>query len=109
MTASQELPFEKMLRRLMDQRHLGVEELARCAEVHTKTVYDWLKGSSRPRPERMVAVARCLDVDVRELGASVYIEAREKVLANGPMSEDEIRFEISRLQALLDKKIGEDE
>ena len=98
------LPFNEQLRALMDDREVSVKELADCVDVSLKTVYDWLKGPSKPRDVRLQQIAYCLAADYDELALAVMTPRRQ---ALETLSKAQVKEQMSILQARL-KELGED-
>lgn len=56
----------EVLRKLLDERGISVQELARRSEVPKSNISTWLQGAS-PSVEQLDRVARCLGVSIEYL------------------------------------------
>lgn len=62
-----QVAFGARLRRLREQRHIGLISFARLVGVSKPTVWKWESGVVRPRQRSIEAVASILGVSEREL------------------------------------------
>lgn len=56
-----------MVRRAMLRQELSGVQLAARVDVNPSTVRNWLAGRTAPTPKKLTALARVLDLDVRDL------------------------------------------
>lgn len=77
----------EVLRRLLDDRGISIQELARKSGVPKTNISSWLQGSS-PSIEQLDKVARCMNVSIEYLAFGR--EARD------PMEEFFERVEIHK-------------
>ena len=90
--------FSARLRRCMDKKNMGVDELADKVGVTTKTVYAWLAGDIRPRPYRIATIASALGVSEEHLARPLYVEEATRALPGHRLTLDELDRRIAALE-----------
>jgi putative transcriptional regulator len=65
------------LRQLRENAGLTLAELSRQVGVSDRNIWDWEKGISIPRLDRAVALARALNVSLKEICRAMGIEVED--------------------------------